>query len=445
MVRLRAVVLLTGAVRLTGAVLLTGVVRRAVVRLTGAVLLIAAVPPVSAVLLRAAAGLRGPAPLLAVVVTIRRAGARRLPCRPAAACPPRAGPGGLTRPVFCTVLARPALATGQAGHRGDEQHPRDDGQGHPRAHVRHRHRPEMVDAVGQQRLADELDPDEPEDDGQPGRQVHQPVQQPAHEEIQVPQPKQREQVGGEDQERVAGEAEDRRDRIDGEQHVGHPDRDDQDEQRGGITASPHPGGQAAPLAPGRDRHEAAREPHRGAAAAPGRGASATERDPRGGIDEQRPEEVFHPGKLVQGRTAERDEHAAQHEGEQNPEQQNAAVVLACHPGTADQQDEHQQVVERQAVFGQPAGEELARRRPAASQGDQPTERHGQRDRRRRPQRRFAKPLRSTPAGADEKVTAQENGKGRDGRGPGPGGNVENAHGIRAPCVCPPAGRAGRRA
>jgi hypothetical protein len=374
---------------------------------------------------------------------VRLAGARWLPFRPGTACPPRlAGPGGLAGPVARTVLAGPAPASGQAAHRGDEQHPGDDREGHPRTHVRHRHRPEMVDAVGQQRLADELDPDEPEDDGQAGRQIHQPVQQPADEEIEVPQPQQCEQVGGEDQERVLGQAEDRRDGVDGEQHVGHTDRDDQDEQRGGMASSPHPGGQPGPLAPGRDRHYAARDPQRAAVAGLRRGASAAERDPCGGVDEQRPEEVFHPGELVQSRTAQPDEQATQQKGEQNPEQQDAAVVLARHPGTADQQDEHQQVVERQAVFGQPAGEELARRCPVAGQRDHRTERHGQRDRRHRPQRRFAEPFRSTPAGADEKVSAQENGKGRGSRGPGPGGNVENAHGIRAPAVSPRAGQAG---
>jgi hypothetical protein len=380
---------------------------------------------------------------------VRVAGALWRPGRRGTVCP--AGPGiladprVLAGPVAHTVLAGPALATGQAAHRGDEQHPGDDRQGHPRAHVRHRHRPEMVDAVRQQRLADELDPDEPEDDGQAGRQIHQPLQQPADQEIEVPQPQQREQVGGEDQERVPGKAEDRRNGVDGEQHVGHADRDDQDEQRGGMASSPHPGGQPGPLASGRDRHEAARDTQRGAVAGLHRRASAAERDPCGGVDEQRPEEVFHPGKLVQSRTAKPDEQAAQQEGEQNPEQQDAAVVLTCHPGTADQQDEHQQVVERQAVFGQPAREELARRCPAAGQSDHRTERHGQRDRRRRPQRRFTKPLRSTPAGADEKVSAQENGKGRDSRGPGPGGNVENAHGIRAPAVFRQAGQAGRPA
>jgi hypothetical protein len=129
---------------------------------------------------------------------VRVAGALWRPGRPGTVCPPRpAGPGvlpgpgiladprALAGPVARTVLAGPALATGQAAHRGDEQHTGDDRQGHPRAHVRHRHRPEMVDAVRQQRLADELDPDEPEDDGQAGRQIHQPVQQPADQEIEV--------------------------------------------------------------------------------------------------------------------------------------------------------------------------------------------------------------------------------------------------------------------
>jgi hypothetical protein len=74
----------------------------------------------------------------------------------------------------------------------------------------------VVDAVGQQRLADELETDEAEDDAQAGRQIHQPGKQAADQEIQVPQTEQREQVGGEDQERVAGEAEDRRDGVDGE-------------------------------------------------------------------------------------------------------------------------------------------------------------------------------------------------------------------------------------
>ena len=370
-----------------------------------------------------------------------------------------ARPPGLPRPAVGPVPVRRAPAEGQTAHGGDEQDSGDDRQRHPGADLGHRHGPEVVDAVGPKRLADELDPDEGEDGGQARRQIYQPVQQAADEEIQVPQAEQREQVGREDQERVVGQAEDRRNGVNGEQHIGHPDGDDQNEQRRSVAASPHAGGEPGPIALGRDRHDAARDPQPAAAARPGR-IRAAEQHPGRGVDEEPAEEIFHPRELLQGGAADGDEQAAQQQGEQDPEQEHPAVVLACHPGAADQQDEHQQVVEGQAVFGQPAGEELARRGPAACRGvrradrhrgprgrggDQRAERHGQRDRARRPQRRLAQPLRSTPPGADEKVGAQENGKGRDGRGPGPEGYVEDTHGIRVPAIPAPASRPGRPA
>jgi hypothetical protein len=303
--------------------------------------------------------------------------AARLPAAarpPAAALAAVARPARLPGPAASPVLGRRAPAGGQAGHGGDEQDPGDDRQRHPGADLGHRYGPEVVDAVGPQRLADELEPDEGEDGGQARGQVHEPVQQAADEEIQVPQAEQREQVGREDQERVAGQAEDRRDGVDGEQHVGHPDRDDQDEQRRGVAASPHPGGQPGPVALGRDRNDAARDPQPPAAPRPGR-IRAPERHPGRGVDEEPPEQVFHPGELLQGGTANGDQHGTQQQGEQDPEQQHPAVVAAIHPGAADQQDEHEEVVERQAVLGQPAGEELARRGPAADGRDQRAERH----------------------------------------------------------------------
>jgi hypothetical protein len=289
----------------------------------------------------------------------------------------------------------------------------------------------VVDAVAPHRLADELEPDEPENDRQARGQENQPVEQAANEEVKVAQPKKREQVGGEDQEWVTGEAEDRRNGVDGEQHVGHPDRDDQDEQRCGVAAPADPGGQPGPVALRRDRDDAARNGQHAAFPPPDR-ITAAERHPHGHEDEEPPEEVLHPSEPVQGHAAKPDEHATQHEGEQDPEHEHAAVILACHPGAADQEDEHQQVVERQAVLRQPAGEELARRRPAPGDGDERTERYRRGDRGRRPQRRLTKPLRLAPAGADDKVDDQENDKGRDGRGPGPGGNVEDGHGLTVP-------------
>jgi len=76
----------------------------------------------------------------------------------------------------------------------------------------------------------------------------------------VPQAEQCEQVGGEDQERVAGQAEDRGNGVDGEQDVSHANGDDQDEQRCGVAAPVHVGRQPGAVAPGRDWHDAARNP-----------------------------------------------------------------------------------------------------------------------------------------------------------------------------------------
>jgi hypothetical protein len=93
---------------------------------------------------------------------------------PRAARPPAvvlavvARPPGLRppRPLARRILGRRAAAGGQAAHGGDEQDRGDDRQRHPGADLGYRHGPEVVDAVGPQRLADELDPDEGEDGGQ---------------------------------------------------------------------------------------------------------------------------------------------------------------------------------------------------------------------------------------------------------------------------------------
>jgi len=49
-----------------------------------------------------------------------------------------------------------------------------------------------------QRLDDQLDADEPEYDGQADAEVHQPVEQPADEEVEPPKSHQREHVRGEE-------------------------------------------------------------------------------------------------------------------------------------------------------------------------------------------------------------------------------------------------------
>lgn len=78
----------------------------------------------------------------------------------------------------------------------------------------------------------QLDADEAEDDRQAVAEVDQLLQQAADEEVQLAQTHQGEGVGREDDVRVLGEAEDRGDRVQGEQHVGGADGEHDDHQRG---------------------------------------------------------------------------------------------------------------------------------------------------------------------------------------------------------------------
>ena len=77
----------------------------------------------------------------------------------------------------------------------------------------------------------QLGADEAEDHRQAVGQVDEPVEQAVEQEEQLPQAEQGEGVGGEDQVRLLGEAEDRRDRVDGEDQVGAADGDQGDDQR----------------------------------------------------------------------------------------------------------------------------------------------------------------------------------------------------------------------
>ena len=62
-------------------------------------------------------------------------------------------------------------------------------------------------------------------------EVDQLLEQPADQEVQLTQTHQREGVGGEDDVRVLGQAEDRRDRVEREEHVGGADREHDDQHR----------------------------------------------------------------------------------------------------------------------------------------------------------------------------------------------------------------------
>ena len=120
----------------------------------------------------------------------------------------------------CAFAAGVVAGLDQAGHRHDRQDDQDHAEADRRGDLRHG----RAD-VDVQPVQDQLDADEGQDQRQPRRQVDQPVQQALDEEEQRPQAEQRERVRREDDVGLLRDAEDRGDRVEGEQQVDAADGD----------------------------------------------------------------------------------------------------------------------------------------------------------------------------------------------------------------------------
>jgi len=122
------------------------------------------------------------------------------------------------------MLAKPVLAESaaavivQRGGGDDGEHHDDESGRGPDGNLHH---------VGEQ----QLDRDRREDHRQARLQVAQPGRRPGQQEVQRPHTEQGEQVGRVDDERIGRDGENRRDRIDGEDHVGCLGHDQDHEQR----------------------------------------------------------------------------------------------------------------------------------------------------------------------------------------------------------------------
>ena len=156
------------------------------------------------------------------------------------------------------------------------------------------------------------------------------------------------------------DAEDRRDRVDREQQVGDADRREDDEHRRPDLLAVHDGAQLGAVVVVADVDHAAQHPddevlalHLVVVVAAG------ERLPVGREDQERAEDVEHPAELLDDRGAEEDEDAAQDEGDDDAHHQHLLLVAARDRELAHDQHEDEEVVDRQAVLRQPAGDELA--------------------------------------------------------------------------------------
>jgi hypothetical protein len=123
-----------------------------------------------------------------------------------------------------------------------------------------------------------------------------------------------------------------------------------------------------------------------------------ERKLDGGVDEEDAERVKDPGEAVDGRGTCGDEQPAQQQGEDDPNQQDLLLIFARHTETRQYDDEHEQVVDRQAVLGHPACVEGARGTASPFPEDERAEGHSKCHIHRDPDRRLSHRRFMGPAG-----------------------------------------------
>ncbi len=213
---------------------------------------------------------------------------------------------------------------------------------------------QFVDVHGVQ---DQLDADERQDHGQRVLEVDEAVHQPAQQEVQLAQSHQGKDVGSEDDEGALCEAEDGGDRVHGEEQVGHADGDEDDQHRGEDLLAVNFGAQLAAVELLGHRHDL-----------------ADPRDERvflvflilalvlgllpGGPEQEGAEDVEDPAELFDHDGAEHDEDAAQDERDDDAHHEHFLLVLTGYREAGHDDDEYKQVVDAEAVFRDPAGEEL---------------------------------------------------------------------------------------
>jgi hypothetical protein len=110
-----------------------------------------------------------------------------------------------------------------------------------------------------------------------------------------------------------------------------------------------------------------------------------------GAQQQQPEHHEHEREGLDQHGAERDEDRSHDQRDQDPEGQDALLVLGGHRERGHDHDEHEQVVDRQALLDDVAGEVLRPEVPARGQPEYDTERERDADVEHRCDRGLAEP------------------------------------------------------
>ncbi len=285
-----------------------------------------------------------------------------------------------------------------------------------------------------QRVQHQLHPDEAQQHRQPRTEVHQSGQQRADQEVELAQPHQREDVGREYQVRLLGQPVDRRDRVEGEQQVGRPERDDDDRHRGDQPLAALQDGEPHAVVVLARRQVLAGPAHQGVLAVVLSAARALAGQLHRGVDQEPTEEVEHPAELVDRRRADRDERAPHHQGEHDADEQGGLLVLLGDRQLAHDDDEDEQIVDRERVLRQPAGVELPGKPRAADREDAQAEQDSAAEEERQVPGRLAGRRFVRPPADDEDVDDQEHHGDGDGDRPHVGRDMHETSGGHDACA-----------
>ena len=207
----------------------------------------------------------------------------------------------------------------------------------------------------------ELDADEGQHDRQSDGKVDQPAQQPTDEEVQLTQAHEGEDVGGEHEVGLLGEAVDGRDGIQRKEQVGGAQRDDDEQHRGDEPLAVLDDRQlgALVLLGGGDplANLADQEVVLGVLVVVALEVLQGQLD--GGVDKKGAEDEEDPAELLDRGLADGDKRTAEDQRQDDAHQQSELLELAGHLQLRHDDDEDEQVVDREAVLGDPTCKEFA--------------------------------------------------------------------------------------
>ena len=269
-----------------------------------------------------------------------------------------------------------------------------------------------------------LGADERQQHGEALPEVAKPLDRAGEQEVKRAQAEHREGVGGEHDEQVPGHAEDRRDRVQREHHVGHFDGHESHQQRRGHDLAAGPGEEPAAVVSVADRQEAAQAAHDEVLPRGDGIARAEHADP--GQQDQRAEGVEDPAQMLNERTAGGNEAAPEHERAHHPEVEHPALQRGRDRERGKQQHEDEDVVDAERFLQQVTGEILTGGALAPPQPQKPAEGEPGRDPQAAQHRGGAQAVTARIPG-DDQIHRDERGEDGERYRPGPGHRDAGRH------------------